>query len=196
MENIPLDSLRIGYALTGSFCTVSKSLQQLRALCEVCPDVTPVMSESVYTTDTRFAKASDIVRIAQQLCGKEIIHEIRTAEPIGPKKLFDAMIILPCTGNTAAKIAAGITDTPVTMAAKAHLRNSRPLIIGIATNDALSGCAACIGKLLNTRGIYFLPMAQDDPKAKPRSVIADFDMLLPTLREALNGRQIQPIIKS
>lgn len=184
--------IRVGYAMCGSFCTLSKSVEQLRALAEKF-DVTPIMSPITATTDTRFTKAKDLIQDVEQITGKKIIMTVDQAEPIGPKKLLDALIISPCTGNTMAKLANGITDTSVTMAAKAHLRNGRPLIITAATNDALSASAKNIGILMNTRNIYFVPMSQDDPDFKPTSVIADFSKIPQTLDMALKGKQIQPV---
>jgi dipicolinate synthase subunit B len=157
-------------------------------------NVVPLMSEIAYSTDTRFGKASDFKEKIRNICRSEIIHTIFDAEPIGPKKLFDAMIIAPCTGNTLSKIAMGITDSTVTMAAKAHLRNNRPLLLAIATNDALSGSAANIGKLLNTKNVYFVPFGQDDPIKKSTSMICDFNKIVPSAKMALEGKQIQPLL--
>lgn len=185
---------KIGYAMCGSFCTFEKSIEQLRALVEAGADVTPIMSFNAYSTDTRFGKAEDINRLVSEICGKEIIRTIAGAEPIGPKKMFDVLVVAPCTGNTAAKLANGIIDTPVTMAVKSHLRNSRPVVIAIATNDALSGAAKNIGMIENFRGYYFVPYGQDDSAAKPTSLIADFSKLIPTVECALDGKQYQPMI--
>ena len=184
----------VGYAMTGSFCTFAESLECLAALRDQCREIIPIMSFNAASIDTRFGKAEYFRKKIEDICGKPIINSIGEAEPIGPKKLLDIMVILPCTGNTASKIALGITDTPVTLAAKAHLRNERPLLIGISTNDALSGNAKNIGLLLNTKNIFFIPMAQDSPEKKPRSVVAIFSQLIPALEAALNGKQIQPIL--
>lgn len=185
--------ITLGYAITGSFCTIERSLQIMSLLKSLEYNIIPIISESVAHTDTRFGRALDTVRLIEGICGTEVISTLRTAEPIGPKKLLDALLILPCTGNTIAKIAAGITDTPVTLAAKAHLRNQRPLIIAVSSNDALSANAKNIGALLNTRNVYFVPMKQDDPAAKPRSIVSDFDRAQETVEAALKGEQLQPI---
>ncbi len=184
----------VGYAMTGSFCTFAESLECMSALCEKCRKVIPIMSFNAASIDTRFGVAEDFRKKIEEICGRPIISSLSEAEPIGPKKLLDILVILPCTGNTTTKIALGITDTPVTLAAKAHLRNERPLLIGVSTNDALSGTAKNIGALLNTKNVFFIPMAQDNPDNKPRSVVAIFSMLIPPLEAALNGRQIQPIL--
>jgi len=184
----------VGYAMTGSFCTFAESLECLANLHERCRNIIPIMSFNAASIDTRFGKAEEFRKKIEQLCGQTVISNLGEAEPIGPKKLLDILVILPCTGNTATKIALGITDTPVTLAAKAHLRNERPLLIGISTNDALSGSAKNIGMLLNTKNVYFIPMSQDSPEKKPRSVVAIFSMLIPSLEAALNGKQIQPIL--
>ena len=164
-----MNNITVGYALCGSFCTIAQSLEQLKALREADYKVIPIMSEIVYTTDNRFNKANELIKQITDITGEEIIHTIKAAEPIGPKKMLDALIIAPCTGNTLAKLANAITDSCVTMAAKAHLRNARPLILGIATNDALGASAINIGKLLNTKNIYFVPFGQDDAFNKNNS---------------------------
>lgn len=184
----------VGYAMTGSFCTFAQSLDCLADLRKKCREIFPIMSFNAASVDTRFGKAADFRKKIEDICGKPIINSIGEAEPIGPKKLLDILVILPCTGNTTAKIALGITDTPVTLAAKAHLRNERPLLIGVSTNDALSGNAKNIGELLNIKNVFFIPMAQDNPENKPRSVVAIFSMLIPALEAALAGKQIQPIL--
>lgn len=186
--------LRVGYALTGSFCTLSKSMIQLEALVQKGYDIYPIMSQITYETDTRFGKAEDFRQKITNLTGKEIIHTIKDAEPIGPKKMLDILLIVPATGNTIAKIANGINDTPVTMAAKAHLRNSRPVVVAVSTNDALSAAASNIGRLMNNKNIFFVPMSQDDYLKKPTSIVADFNLLEQTMLEALKGQQIQPMI--
>lgn len=183
----------IGFALTGSFCTVEKSINVLSNLVKRGHDIIPIMSENVYNTDTRFAACTDTVKKVEELCGHKVIHSIVDAEPLGPKVKLDALIICPCTGNTLAKLANGITDTPVCMAAKAHLRNNRPLVITLATNDALSANLKNIATLLSRKSVYFTPMVQDDPKGKPHSLVADFDLVLPTLDDALSGKQYQKI---
>ncbi|MGN0771545.1 MAG: dipicolinate synthase subunit B [Christensenellales bacterium] len=189
-----LTGKKIGVAITGSFCTLSRSLNMIKNLVDMGCDVTPIFSEKVATTDTRFFLAGDFRRQVVEITGKQPITDIVGAEPIGPKKMFDIMVVAPCTGNTLAKLAQSMTDSSVTMACKAHLRNNRPLVIAVSTNDGLSGSAKNIGKLLNYRNVYFVPFGQDDPIKKARSLVADFDMVTPTLEKALDGEQIQPII--
>ncbi len=183
----------IGYALTGSFCTVSRSLRALGELVET-QDVLPIVSPSIQSTDTRFGRADETVATLTRLCGKEPIRTVRDAEPLGPVSPLEALIICPCTGNTLAKLAGGITDTSVTMAAKAHLRCDRPLIIAIASNDALSQNLKNIAAMLTRKNVYFVPFGQDDPKNKPYSLISDLSKLPDTLRCALDGTQLQPIL--
>ena len=183
----------ICFALCGSFCTLSSSFELLEDLVKQGYDVLPVMSEKLYSTDTRFGKAVQHVTRLEALTNKKTIHTVEDAEPIGPKLQPDAMIICPCTGNTLAKLANGITDSAVTMAAKAHLRNNRPLIIALATNDALSANLVNIGKLLPRKNIYFVPLVQDDPNKKPTSLIARFEKIPETLEKALEGKQIMPL---
>ena len=183
----------IGFAMCGSFCTHKYALEQLARLLERGYDVLPIMSENVYSTDTRFGKASELVARVEELCKREVVHSILDAEPIGPKTVLDAMVVCPCTGNTLAKISAGITDTAVTMAVKAHLRGDRPLVLALASNDALSANLKNIGQLLVRKCVYFTPMTQDDPKQKPHSLVADFSLVLPTIDAALDGRQYQKI---
>lgn len=189
-----MHGLTAGYALCGSFCTIADSVKQIEKLTSSNIKVIPIMSEVVYNTDNRFNKADELREKIKLLTGNEIIHTITGAEPIGPKKLLDILIVSPCTGNTIAKIANGITDSSVTMAVKAHLRNNRPVVLAIATNDALGGSAVNIGKLLNTKNIYFVPFGQDDPIGKNNSLIADFDKTLETIFAAINGEQLQPIL--
>ena len=174
----------IGFAMCGSFCTISTALEELKGLVRDF-SVQGIVSETVFGTDTRFAKAGDVVAQAEALTGREVIHSIVGAEPLGPRQPLQAMVICPCTGNTRAKMACGITDTAVTMAAKAHLRSDRPLVIALASNDALSANLKNIGTLLCRKNVYFVPMAQDDPKGKPHSLVADFRKLRPTLEAAL-----------
>lgn len=187
-------TLRIGFALTGSFCTFDDIKPVVRTLVEAGHDVTPIFSEFAYATDTRFGPAKKHVADLEQITGKSAIHNIVQAEPIGPQALFDMIIIAPCTGNTLAKLCYGITDTAVTMAAKAHLRNQRPLVVAVSTNDALSNSAKNIGMLLNARNIYFAPMRQDNAAKKPRSIVADFSRIPETVSEAMQGQQSQPIV--
>ena len=188
-----INNINIGFALTGSFCTFSKVLPQIKLLTEHGANVYPIMSENASTTDTRFGTAKQFIEEIEHITQKEIIDTIKKAEPIGPKKFLDALIVAPATGNTIAKMANGITDTCVTMAAKANLRNEKPLIIAISTNDALGGSAKNIGLLLNMKNIYFVPFGQDDPVNKPKSIVADMNMIEQTLIHALNGVQIQPL---
>ncbi|MBR5941989.1 MAG: dipicolinate synthase subunit B [Clostridia bacterium] len=189
-----MENTRVGFAMCGSFCMLAKTLEQLPRLTEAGFDITPIMSETAYETDTRFGTAEHFRKRIADATGKEIIHTVREAEPIGPKKLLDLLIIAPCTGNTLGKLASGITDSSVTMAAKAHLRNKRPLLIAVSTNDALSASAKNIGALLNTKNVFFVPMGQDDPGNKETSLVADMGLLLPASVAALEGRQLQPLI--
>lgn len=189
-----LKDKKIGFAMCGSFCTLKKAISALESVKESGADIIPIMSEITYGTDTRFGKAIDLRDKITSLTGKQIIHTISEAEPIGPKKLLDALIILPCTGNTLAKLAYGIADTSVTMATKSHLRNNRPVIIAVSTNDGLGAAAQNIGKLLARKNIYFIPFNQDAPFDKATSLVADFNMTVPTVKAALEGRQFQPIL--
>lgn len=185
----------IGFAFCGSFCTLKKSVATLTKLQETGYNIIPIFSEIVYSTDTRFYKSLDLIKEVETICNNKIIHTIKDAEPIGPKRMLDALVIAPCTGNTLGKLAYGITDTSVTMAAKAHLRNERPLIIAPSTNDALSNSAKNIGMLLNTKNVYFVPFGEDDPDSKHRSCVADFLLIPDAITAAFNGEQLQPIIK-
>ena len=185
----------IGFAMCGSYCTHKASLGQLRGLLEEGYQLQPIVSENVYCTDTRFGTAEALVVELESLCGRKVIHSVVDAEPLGPKTPMDMMVICPCTGNTLAKIALGITDTAVTMAAKAHLRSNRPLVIALASNDALSANLKNIGSLLSRKCVYFVPMSQDDPDKKPHSLIADFSLLRPTMEHAAEGKQFQKIFK-
>lgn len=187
--------INIGFALCGSFCTFEKSINQLKNLVNKGYNVYPIMSFNAASLDTKFGKASDFKEKIKSITKKEIINSIVDAEPIGPQKMFDALVICPCTGNTMAKLANAITDTPVTMAAKSHLRINRPVIIAIASNDSLAASAQNIGKLINTKNIYFVPFNQDDADLKPNSLVSNFDLLEPTIKDVLeNKRQYQPII--
>ena len=183
----------IGFGVTGSFCTFSQILPVMERLAK-CNQVFPVLSDMAYGTDTRFYKAEDFRSEVRRLCGNEIIHTIVDAEPIGPRKMFDAMVIAPCTGNTLAKLACGITDTPVLMAAKAHIRNDRPLIIAVSTNGALGAAAQNIGALRNRRNVYFVPFRQENYEKKPRSMVARMGLIEQTIELASKGQQIQPLI--
>lgn len=188
-----LDNINIGFAMTGSFCTFAKVVPQIKLLTDHGANVYPIMSETASTTDTRFGTAKHFIDEIQQITQKEIIDTIKKAEPIGPKNFLDAVIVAPATGNTIAKMANGITDSSVTMAAKANLRNEKPLIIAISTNDALGGSAKNIGLLMNMKNIYFVPFGQDDPVNKPKSIVADMNMIEQTLIHALSGVQVQPM---
>lgn len=188
-----LSGLRVGFALCGSFCTFAKAFAQVEELVNLGCDVTPIMSFNAYSLDTRFGSAQSHAARLFELTGKTVLHDITTTEPIGPKKMFDVLVVAPCTGNTLAKLAANIVDTPVCMAVKSHLRNQRPVVIAVSTNDALSGSAKNIGTLRNYRNFYFVPVLQDDCAAKPFSMIADFTKIPQTIEAALDGRQIQPM---
>ena len=179
--------------MCGSFCTLSQSLVQLKRLVEKGYDVLPIMSFNVYLQSTRFFEADELKRQVKEICGHEIIHTIQDAEPLGPKTPLDAIVISPCTGNTLAKLACGITDTPVCMAAKAHLRCDRPLLIALSTNDALSGNLKSIAIMLEKKSVYFVPMRQDDPVCKPHSLSAEFAMLPEALEACLSGRQLRKL---
>ena len=183
----------IGYAFCGSFCTLSHSLAAMRQLCADGYEIQPIMSEKVYETDTRFWRAREFREAVSSLCGKEIIHTIVDAEPLGPQISLDALIISPCTGNTLAKIARGITDSSVTMAAKAHLRSDRTTLISLASNDAMSANLSNIAQLLLRKNVFFVPMRQDDPKGKPHSLVADFTLLPDSLDCALKNSQRLPL---
>ncbi len=189
-----MNNYKAAFAICGSFCTIDKAVKQLEILTDNKNDIYPVMSFNASSIDTRFGKAEDIIEKIEKICGRKIIKTIADAEPIGPVIKPDIMIIEPCTGNTLAKLAAGITDTPVTLAAKAHLRNEKPLLIAVSTNDALSVAAANIGKLMNNKNVYFVPIRQDDPLKKPRSAISDFTLTVDAIDAALKGKQLQPII--
>ena len=183
-----------GFAICGSFCSFSKVIPQMSVLKQNGFDIIPIMSETSYSTDTRFGKATDFIEEIERICENPIIHTISTAEPIGPGALLDVLIIAPCTGNTLGKLASGITDTSVTMAAKAHMRNGGPVVIAISTNDALGASAKNIGTLLNTKNFYFVPFKQDSPESKPTSMVSDMSKILLTVQSALKNKQIQPII--
>ncbi len=189
-----LSGLRVGFAVCGSFCTFSRVFEQLEQLAALGCEITPIMSQNAYSLDTRFGTAQSHAARLYEITGRTVLHEITTTEPIGPKKMFDVLVVAPCTGNTLAKLAAGITDGPVCMAVKSHLRNQRPVVIAVSTNDALAGSAKNIGTLRNYRNFYFVPIFQDDSAGKPFSMIADFSKLPQTISEAMDGRQIQPAI--
>ena len=185
--------MNIGFAVCGSFCTYAQVFPAMEAIASI-HTVTPIFSENAYCTDSRFGTAAGHIAKAAQICGTEPLHTIAQVEPIGPKKLLDALIIAPCTGNTLAKLAHGIADSPVTMAAKSHLRNGRAVLIAVSTNDALASAAENIGKLLAKKHYYFVPFGQDDPQNKPTSMVADFTKIPHALELALEGKQMQPIL--
>ena len=185
--------MNIGFAICGSFCTFSQVFPVMEELAGQ-HKLIPIFSTNAYTIDSRFGTAEDHIRRAVEICGADPLHTIAQVEPIGPKKLLDVLIIAPCTGNTLAKLAHSIADTPVTMAAKSHLRNGRPVLIAVSTNDALSGAAENIGKLLGRKNYYFVPFGQDDFTKKPTSMVADFKKIPQALESALEGHQLQPIL--
>ena len=185
---------RIGFAFCGSFCTFSQAMAALEGVKARFGDVTPIVSEAVCAWDTRFGAAHDWLREMERICDRRVIQTIPQAEPIGPRGLLDALVICPCTGNTLGKLAGGIADTAVTMAAKAHLRNGRPLVIAPSTNDGLGSSAKSIGTLLDKKGVWFVPFRQDDPKGKPASLVADFSLVPDAVAAALEGKQLQPLL--
>lgn len=184
----------IGFVITGSFCTFSKTIPCIEELIALGANVIPIMSEKAYSLDTKFGSAKTHIEKIENITNKKIIHTIQDAEPIGPKHMTDIMIIAPCTGNTIAKLANGLTNSAATMAAKSHLRNANPLVIGISTNDGLSGSAENIGKLLNRKNYYFIPFSQDNPITKPNSIVFKPDYLVETVKKALENKQIQPLL--
>lgn len=185
--------IKIGLAMCGSFCTFDSVIDELSKLAATY-DITPIMSPAAYGTDTRFGLASSFVREVERICSKPVITAIEDAEPIGPKKLLDVLVIAPCTGNTLAKLARGVADTCVTLAYKAHMRNGRPCVIAVSSNDALAAGAENIGRLLDRKNVYFVPFGQDDPQGKPSSLVADFSLIAPTVEAALERRQLQPLL--
>lgn len=189
-----LTGKHVGVALTGSFCTYEKVFRELQKLVDAGANVQTIFSDAAQTIDSRFGKAEDFMKKAEAITGNKPLLTISEAEPIGPGSLLDILVLFPCTGNTIAKLANGITDTPVLMAAKAHLRNNKPLLISISTNDALGMNMKNIGLLLNAKNIYFIPFGQDNHKTKPNSMIAHTELLIPSLEAALEGRQYQPVI--
>ena len=189
-----LQKINIGFAITGSFCTFTKTIIQIKKIIKEGANVIPIMSYNSYNLNTKFGKAQDYIKEIEEITKNKIIHSIKEAEPIGPKKITDIMIVAPASGNTIAKLANGINDTPITMAVKSHLRNSKPLVLAISTNDALSGSAENIGKLLNRTNYYFVPFRQDNPITKPRSIVFDPNYIIKTIKYAMNNEQIQPIL--
>ncbi len=191
MEHTPA---QVGFALCGSFCTHDKAVEALEKTKARFGDVTAIVSENVAALDTRFGSAHDLMRELERICDKRVIDSLPKAEPLGPKKLLDALVICPCTGNTLGKLAAGVADTTVTLAAKSHLRNGRPLILAVSTNDALASSAKSIGTLMDKKNVYFVPFRQDDPTEKPTSLVADFSLVPDTVAAALEHRQLQPMV--
>lgn len=184
----------IGFALCGSFCNMDNAFSQLIKITESGEDVIPIVSYNVLSTDTRFISANDNISRIEKQCGRKVISTLEGAEPLGPKVKLDVLCICPCTGNTLAKLASGISDTPVTLAAKAHMRNDRPLVIALASNDSLSGNAENLGRMLARRNVFFVPMRQDDAFKKPRSLVCDFERLWETAEQAKKGIQVQPVL--
>jgi dipicolinate synthase subunit B len=193
MPDYIFKGITIAFAVTGSFCTFDEAFRQARILKNHGAELIPVMSLNAFDTDTRFGKAEARAQELREICGREIIRTIADAEPLGPQKLADVLLVCPCTGNTMAKLANSITDTPVTMAVKSHIRNNRPAVLCVATNDALAGSAKNIGTLMNLRNYYFVPLRQDDPEGKPTSLVADFTRVPETIKAALKGKQVQPV---
>lgn len=189
-----MEDKTVGFAVCGSFCTHARAMEALEQVKARFARVVPIVSEAAADTDTRFGKAHDLMREMERICDCRVISSVKAAEPIGPKKLLDLLIICPCTGNTLGKLAAGVTDSSVTMAAKAHLRNERPVLIAPSTNDGLAASAASIGALLPRKYIYFVPFGQDDFENKPTSLVADFSQVAAAAQAALEGRQLQPIL--
>ena len=189
-----LDGKRVGFAMCGSFCTFAHCFDALETLKNLGCVLIPIMSFNAYSIDTRFGTAKEHIQRLEEICGRKIIHTIEDAEPLGPKNMTDIMLIANCTGNTLAKLAMSITDTPVTMAVKSHIRNSRPVLLNIATNDALAGSAKNIFSLMNYKNYYFVPMKQDDYKAKPTSLMGSFELIPEAMENALEFRQMQPVI--
>ena len=190
-----IEELRVGFAFCGSFCTMSKALDALEQTAARFGPVTPIVSGAVASTDTRFGAAHDFMREMERICGRRVISTVAGAEPIGPKGLLDVLVICPCTGNTLAKLAHGVTDSSVTMAAKAHLRNGRPLVAAVSTNDGLGASAPNLGVLLNRKNVFFVPFGQDDCTGKPASLVADFTLVPETIEAACRGEQLQPLLR-
>ncbi len=191
---IDLKGVKIAFVMTGSFCTFDKAFKQARILKELGAELIPIMSFNAYSLNTRFGVAEENIAILEEICGRKVIATIEDAEPIGPKKMADIMIVAPCTGNTLAKLAMSITDTPATMAVKSHIRNSRPVVLAVSTNDALAGSCKNLGALMNIRNYYFVPLTQDDYASKPTSLVSDYGLIPLTMESALQGNQLQPIL--
>lgn len=191
-----MEQLRVGFALCGSFCTHRRALDALRQAAARWEEVYPILSERAAGTDTRFGSGAALVEEVERICGRPVICTVTGAEPIGPRQLLDVLVICPCTGNTLAKLAHGVTDSSVTMAAKAHLRNGRPVVIALSTNDGLAAAAPNLGLLLGRKHLYFVPFGQDDCREKPTSLSADFGLVVETVEAACRGEQLQPILIS
>lgn len=189
-----MEQPRVGFALTGSFCTLDKALLAMEETAAAYPNIVPILSETTGSTDTRFGRGADFRQAAEEICGHRAVESIREAEPIGPKQLLDVLVIAPCTGSTLARLANGFSDTAVTMAAKAMWRNGRPVVLAVSTNDGLGASAKNIGALLEKKYVYFVPYGQDDPEKKPTSLVADFTRIPDTIDAALEGRQLQPLL--
>ena len=189
-----LEGKRIGFVMTGSFCTFRKTIDELKKIVKLGAKVVPIMSENSYTMDTKFGRAEDFINEIEDITGAKILHTIQEVEPLGPKDMLDILVVAPATGNTMAKLANDIIDGPATMAVKSHLRRERPVVIAISTNNGLSGAGENIGKLLNRKHYYFVPFKQDNPITKPRSIVFDPSYLVKTIEYALEGEQIQPIL--
>lgn len=189
-----LKGVKIGFCICGSFCTFKEAFSQIEKLIDMGAEITPIMSFNASSIDTRFGKAKDHINWLEEKCGKAVINSIVNAEPIGPKRMFDILVVAPCTSNTAAKLALGITDTPVTMAVKSHIRNAKPVVIAMSTNDAFGAAEKNFGVLRTLKNYYFVPTFQDDYLKKPNSMIAVFDLLPETIFSALSSKQIQPLI--
>lgn len=190
-----LEGKRIGFAMTGSFCTFSQVFPEAERLADEGAELYPIVSDNVWELDTRFYTAAQVKERLQAICGREIWHTLPQVEPIGPKRLLDLLVIAPCTGNTLGKLAGGIIDTPVVMAAKSHLRNGRPVLLAVSTNDALGMCARNIGTLMACRNFYFVPFGQDSPEKKPASMVAKMDLIFEAACAALEGRQLTGLIR-
>lgn len=188
-----METLRIGFALSGSFCTIPRVVEEIKKLTESGAEITPILSFNTASLDTRFGKAEDLRAELTAITGHKPMESLVEVEPIGPQALFDILVVAPCTGSTLGRLANGISDTPVTLAVKSHLRRSRPVILGVATNDALGASMRNISTLKNTKNIYFIPLRQDDPQNKPNSLVADFTLLDSTIAAAKGGMQIQPL---
>ena len=192
--NVNLEYIRIGFVMTGSFCTFRKAIDQLKKIIKLGAKVVPIMSVNSYAMDTKFGKAEDFIKEIEEITGNKVLHTIQEVEPIGPKDMLDILVVAPASGNTIAKLANDIIDGPATMAVKSHLRRERPVVIAISTNNGLSGAGENIGKLFNRKHYYFVPFRQDNPITKPRSIVFDPSYLIKTIEEALDGEQIQPML--